>query len=187
MKAAVPDDVDAEEDAQLCRRRERCTLCLAILGCVMALINPTVTAMTSASKENVCDAYLTSLADNMMLPYHYQFPKNYVSRTGLSMELAELVERSRAPRSEIRLIVVLGRRQVGKTSVVREQFMKKTNVYYHALEARAMQLGLDLDHACGSQHLSKGHIQRIVSEVYEKSRQNRATPRMLMSRESTKT
>ena len=35
-----------------------------------------------------------------------------------------------------------------------------------------LQLGSDLDHACGSQHLSKGHIQRIVSEVYEKSRQN---------------
>ena len=68
--------------------------------------------------------------------------------------------------------MVLGRRQVGKTSVVREQFMKKTNVYYHALEARAMQLGSDLDHACGSQHLSKGHIQRIVGKVYEKSRQN---------------
>ena len=159
-------------EAQLRRRRERGTLCVAILSLVVAIITPIVTAMIPTSKENSCDAYLTSLADNMMLPYHYEFPKNYVSRTGLSMELAELVERSRAPRSEIRLIVVLGRRQVGKTSVVREQFMKKTNVYYHALEARAMQLGSDLDHACGSQHLSKGHIQRIVSEVYEKSRQN---------------
>ena len=169
-EAVVPDDVDAEEDAQLRRRRERCTLCLAILSVVVAIIIPIVTAMIPASKENVCDAYLTSLAKDMMLPYHYEFPNNYVNRTGLSTELAELVERSRAPRSEVRLIVVLGRRQVGKTSVVLEQFTKKTNVYYHALEARA--LGSDLDHACGSQHLSKGHIQRIVGKVYEKSRQN---------------
>ena len=107
-----------------------------------------------------------------MLPYHYDLPQPYVNRTVLSMELAKLVERSQAPRSQVRLIVVLGRRQVGKTSVVLEQFMKKTNVYYHALEARAMQLGSDLDHACGSQHLSKGHMQRIVGKVYEKSRQN---------------
>ena len=171
-EAVVPDDVDAEEDAQLRRRRERCTLCLAILSVVVAIIIPIVTAMIPASKENVCDAYLTSLAKDMMLPYHYEFPNNYVNRTGLSTELAELVERSRAPRSEVRLIVVLGRRQVGKTSVVLEQFIKKTNVYYHALEARAMQLGSDLDHACGSQHLSKGHMQRIVGKVYEKSRQN---------------
>ena len=170
-EAVVPDDVDAEEDAQLRRRRERCTLCLAILSVVVAIIIPIVTAMIPASKENVCDAYLTSLAKDMMLPYHYEFPNNYVNRTGLSTELAELVERSRAPRSEIRLIVVLGRRQVGKTSVVLEQFMKKTNVYYHK-DARAMQLGSDLDHACGSQHLSNGHIQRIVGKVYEKSRQN---------------
>ena len=169
-EAVVPDDVDAEEDAQLRRRRERCTLCLAILSVVVAIIIPIVTAMIPASKENVCDAYLTSLAKDMMLPYHYEFPNNYVNRTGLSTELAELVERSRAPRSEVRLIVVLGRRQVGKTNVVLEQFTKKTNVYYHALEARA--LGSDLDHACGSQHLSKGHIQRIVGKVYEKSRQN---------------
>ena len=171
-EAVVPDDVDAEEDAQLRRRRERCTLCLAILSVVVAIIIPIVTAMIPASKENVCDAYLTSLAKDMMLPYHYEFPNNYVNRTGLSTELAELVERSRAPRSEVRLIVVLGRRQVGKTSVVLEQFTKKTNVYYHALEARAMQLGSDLDHACGSQHLSKGHMQRIVGKVYERSRQN---------------
>ena len=170
-EAVVPDDVDAEEDAQLRRRRERCTLCLAILSVVVAIIIPIVTAMIPASKENVCDAYLTSLAKDMMLPYHYEFPNNYVNRTGLSTELAELVERSRAPRSEVRLIVVLGRRQVGKTSVVLEQFIKKTNVYYHK-EARAMQLGSDLDHACGSQHLSSGHMQRIVGKVYEKSRQN---------------
>ena len=171
-EAVVPDDVDAEEDAQLRRRRERGTLCVAILGVVVAIIIPIVTAMIPTSKENPCDAYLTSLAKDMMLPYHYEFPKNYVSRTGLSMELAELVERSRAPRSEIRLIVVLGRRQVGKTSVVREQFMKKTNVYYHALEARAMQLGSDRKQACGQKHLGKQELQRIVSEVYEKSRQN---------------
>ena len=171
-EAVVPDDVDAEEDAQLRRRRERCTLCLAILSVVVAIIIPIVTAMIPASKENVCDAYLTSLAKDMMLPYHYEFPNNYVNRTGLSTELAELVERSRAPRSEIRLIVVLGRRQVGKTSVVLEQFMKKTNVYYHALEARAMQLGSDRKQACGQKHLGKQELQLIVSEVYEKSRQN---------------
>ena len=106
-----------------------------------------------------------------MLPYHYEFPNNYVNRTGLSTELAELVERSRAPRSEIRLIVVLGRRQVGKTSVVLEQFIKKTNVYYHE-EARAMQLGSDRKQACGSQHLHKSHVQHIIGEVYERSRQN---------------
>ena len=164
-EAVVPDDVDAEEDAQLRRRRERCTLCLAILSVVVAIIIPIV-------KENVCDAYLTSLAKDMMLPYHYEFPNNYVNRTGLSTELAELVERSRAPRSEIRLIVVLGRRQVGKTSVVLEQFMKKTNVYYHALEARAMQLGSDRKQACGQKHLGKQELQLIVSEVYERSRQN---------------
>ena len=154
-EAVVPDDVDAEEDAQLRRRRERCTLCLAILSVVVAIIIPIVTAMIPASKENVCDAYLTSLAKDMMLPYHYEFPNNYVNRTGLSTELAELVERSRAPRSEVRLIVVLGRRQVGKTSVVLEQFIKKTNVYYHALEARAMQLGSDRKQACGSLHLQQ--------------------------------
>ena len=50
-------------------------------------------------------------------------------------------------------------------------FNNENNVYYHE-EARAMQLGLDLDHACGSQHLHKGHIQRIVGKVHEKSRQN---------------
>ena len=171
-EAVVPDDVDAEEDAQLRRRRERCTLCLAILSVVVAIIIPIVTAMIPASKENVCDAYLTSLAKDMMLPYHYEFPNNYVNRTGLSTELAELVERSRAPRSEIRLIVVLGRRQVGKTSVVLEQFTKKTNVYYHALEARAMQLGSDRKQACGSLHLHKSHVQHIIGEVYERSRQN---------------
>ena len=171
-EAVVQDDVDAEEDAQLRRRRERCTLCLAILSVVVAIIIPIVTAMIPASKENVCDAYLTSLAKDMMLPYHYEFPNNYVNRTGLSTELAELVERSRAPRSEIRLIVVLGRRQVGKTSVVLEQFMKKTNVYYHALEARAMQLGSDRKQACGQKHLGKQELQLIVSEVYERSRQN---------------
>ena len=44
-------------------------------------------------------------------------------------------------------------------------------MYYHR-DARAMQLGSDIDHACGSQHLSNGHIQRIVGKVYEKSRQN---------------
>ena len=161
-----------EEDAQLRRRRERGTLCVAILGVVVAIITPIVTSMIPTSKENSCDAYLTSLADNMMLPYHYDLPQPYVNRTVLSMELAKLVEHSQAPRSQVRLIVVLGRFQVGKTNVVREQFMKKTNVYYHALEARAVQLGSDLDHLCGSQHLSKGHIQRIVGKVYEKSRQN---------------
>ena len=171
-EAVVPDDVDAEEDAQLRRRRERCTLCLAILSVVVAIIIPIVTAMIPASKENVCDAYLTSLAKDMMLPYHYEFPNNYVNRTGLSTELAELVERSRAPRSEVRLIVVLGRRQVGKTSVVLEQFTKNTNVYYHALEARAMQLGSDRKQACGSLHLHKSHVQHIIGEVYERSRQN---------------
>ena len=169
--AVVPDDVDSDEDAQLRRSRDRGTFCLAILSFVVALISLIATVMP-ASKENVCDAYLTSLANNVMLPHHYDLPQPYVNRTVLSMELAELVEHSQAPRSQVRLIVVLGRRQVGKTSVIREQFMKKTNVYYHALEARAMQLGSDLDHACGSQHLSKGHIQRIVGKVYEKSRQN---------------
>ena len=170
-EAVVPDDVDSDEDAQLRRRRERCTLCLAILSVVVAIIIPIVTAMIPASKENVCDAYLTSLAKDMMLPYHYDLPQPYVNRTVLSMELAKLVESSLAPRSQVRLIVVLGRRQVGKTSVVLEQFIKKTNVYYHK-DARAMQLGSDLDHACGSQHLSSGHMQRIVGKVYERSRQN---------------
>ena len=108
----------------------------------------------------------------MMLPYHFELPKNYVSRTGLSMELAEMVERSRAPFSEVRLIVVLGRRQVGKTSVVLEQFMSKTKVYYHALEARAMQLGSNRKQAPAQKHLGKQEVQRIISEVYEKSRQN---------------
>ena len=169
-EAVVPDDVDSDEDAQLRRSRDRGTFCLAILSFVVALIS-LIATVRPASKENVCDAYLTSLADNMMLPYHYDLPQPYVNRTGLSTELAELVEHSQAPRSQVRLIVVLGRRQVGKTSVVLEQFMKKTNVYYHR-DARAMQLGSDLDHACGSQHLSNGHMQRIVSEVYEKSRQN---------------
>ena len=170
-EAVVPDDVDAEEDAQLRRRRERCTLCLAILSVVVAIIIPIVTAMIPASKENVCDAYLTSLAKDMMLPYHYDLPQPYVNRTVLSMELAKLVEHSQAPRSQVRLIVVLGRRQVGKTSVVLEQFMKKTNVYYHE-EARAMQLGSDRKQACGQKHLGKQELQLIVSEVYEKSRQN---------------
>eukprot|EP00439_Symbiodinium_sp_Y106_P022364 s9079_g2.t1 len=168
---ARPGEVDSDEDAQLRRSRDRGTFCLAILSFVVALISLIVTVMP-ASKENICDAYLTSLAKDMMLPHHYDLPQLYVNRTVLSMELAELVEQSRAPRSQVRLIVVLGRRQVGKTSVVREQFMNKTNVYYHALEARAMQLGWDLDHACGSQHLHKGHIQHIVGKVYEKSRQN---------------
>ena len=171
-EAVVPDDVDAEEDAQLRRRRERCTLCLAILSVVVAIIIPIVTAMIPASKENVCDAYLTSLAKDMMLPYHYDLPQPYVNRTVLSMELAKLVESSLAPRSQVRLIVVLGRRQVGKTSVVLEQFTKKTNVYYHALEARAMQLGSDRKQACGSLHLHKSHVQHIIGEVYERSRQN---------------
>ena len=89
-----------------------------------------------------------------MLPYHYDLPQPYVNRTVLSMELAKLVESSLAPRSQVRLIVVLGRRQVGKTSVVLEQFIKKTNVYYHE-EARAMQLGSDRKQACGSQHLQQ--------------------------------
>ena len=194
-EAVVPDDVDAEEDAQLRRRRERCTLCLAILSVVVAIIIPIVTAMIPASKENVCDAYLTSLAKDMMLPYHYEFPNNYVNRTGLSTELAELVERSRAPRSEVRLIVVLGRRQVGKTSVVLEQFIKKTNVYYHALEARAMQLGSDRKQACGSQApqqtgraaSSSARSTRRVGRTSPSSSTSRTTPRMLMSRESTKT
>ena len=131
----------------------------------------TVTPEKGHQKKNPCDAYLTSLAKDMMLPYHYELPKNYVNRTGLSTELAKLVERSRGPHSEVRLIVVLGRRQVGKTSVVLEHFSNEKNVCYLE-EARAMQLGSDLDHACGSQHLSKGHIQRIVGKVYEKSRQN---------------
>ena len=169
-EAVVPDDVDSDEDAQLRRSRDRGTFCLAILSFVVALISLIATVMP-ASTENVCDAYLTSLAKDMMLPYHYEFPNNYVNRTGLSTELAELVERSRAPRSEIRLIVVLGRRQVGKTSVVLEQFIKKTNVYYHE-EARAMQLGSDRKQACGSQHLHKSHVQHIIGEVYERSRQN---------------
>ena len=169
-EAVVPDDVDSDEDAQLRRRRDRWYICLAILSFVVALISLIATVMP-ASTENVCDAYLTSLAKDMMLPYHYEFPNNYVNRTGLSTELAELVERSRAPRSEIRLIVVLGRRQVGKTSVVLEQFIKKTNVYYHE-EARAMQLGSDRKQACGSQHLHKSHVQHIIGEVYERSRQN---------------
>ena len=106
---------------------------------------------------------------HMMLPCHYDLPQPYVNRTVLSMELAELVEHSQA-RSQVRLIVVLGRRQVGKTSVVLEHFSNEKNVYYYR-DARAMQLGLDVDHACSSQHLSNGHIQRIVSKVYEKSRQ----------------
>eukprot|EP00439_Symbiodinium_sp_Y106_P056542 s5375_g7.t3 len=80
-------------------------------------------------------------------------------------------EKLRQPHGFIRLIVVPGRRQVGKTSVVLEHFNNENNVYYHE-EARAMQLGLDLDHTCGSQHLHKGHIQRIVGKVHEKSRQN---------------
>ena len=193
-EAVVPDDVDAEEDAQLRRRRERCTLCLAILSVVVAIIIPIVTAMIPASKENVCDAYLTSLAKDMMLPYHYEFPNNYVNRTGLSTELAELVERSRAPRSEIRLIVVLGRRQVGKTSVVLEQFTKKTNVYYHALEARAMQLGSDRTtravHSTSAKatfSASSARSTRGVGRTSPSSSTSRTTPRMLMSRESTKT
>ena len=169
--AVVPDDVDSDEDAQLRRSRDRGTFCLAILSFVVALISLIATVMP-ASKENVCDAYLTSLANNVMLPHHYDLPQPYVNRTVLSMELAELVEHSQAPRSQVRLIVVLGRRQVGKTSVIREQFMKKTNVYYHALEARAMQLGSDRKQACGQKHLGKQELQRIVSEVYEKSRQN---------------
>ena len=169
-EAVVPDDVDSDEDAQLRRSRDRGTFCLAILSFVVALISLIATVMP-ASTENVCDAYLTSLAKDMMLPYHYDLPQPYVNRTVLSMELAKLVERSQAPRSQVRLIVVLGRRQVGKTSVVLEQFIKKTNVYYHK-DARAMQLGSDLDHACGSQHLSSGHMQRIVGKVYERSRQN---------------
>ena len=53
--------------------------------------------MIPASTENVCDAYLTSLAKDMMLPYHYDLPQPYVNRTVLSMELAKLVERSRPP------------------------------------------------------------------------------------------
>ena len=181
-EAVVPDDVDAEEDAQLRRRRDRWTLgcnifcgfiahVLAGLTTYIAVTGNTVAPEKVHREENSCDAYLTSLAKDMMLPYHYDLPQPYVNRTVLSMELAKLVESSLAPRSQVRLIVVLGRRQVGKTSVVLEQFIKKTNVYYHE-EARAMQLGSDLDHACGSQHLSKGHMQRIVGKVYEKSRQN---------------
>ena len=182
-EAVVPDDVDAEEDAQLRRRRDRWTLgcnifcgfiahVLAGLTTYIAVTGNTVAPEKVHREENSCDAYLTSLAKDMMLPYHYEFPNNYVNRTGLSTELAELVERSRAPRSEVRLIVVLGRRQVGKTSVVLEQFIKNTNVYYHALEARAMQLGSDRKQACGSLHLHKSHVQHIIGEVYEKSRQN---------------
>ena len=189
--AVVPDDVDSDEDAQLRRSRDCGTFCLAILSFVVALISLIATVMP-ASKENVCDAYLTSLAKDMMLPYHYEFPKNYVSRTGLSMELAELVERSRAPRSEIRLIVVLGRRQVGKTSVVREQFMKKTNVYYHALEARAMQLGsttraVRSTSAKATFSASSARSTRRVGRTLPSSSTSRTTPRMRMSRESTKT
>ena len=181
-EAVVPDDVDAEEDAQLRRRRDRWTLgcnifcgfiahVLAGLTTYIAVTGNTVAPEKVHREENSCDAYLTSLAKDMMLPYHYEFPNNYVNRTGLSTELAELVERSRAPRSEVRLIVVLGRRQVGKTSVVLEQFIKKTNVYYHE-EARAMQLGSDRKQACGSLHLHKSHVQHIIGEVYERSRQN---------------
>ena len=169
-EAVVPDDVDSDEDAQLRRSRDRGTFCLAILSFVVALISLIATVMP-ASTENVCDAYLTSLAKDMMLPYHYDLPQPYVNRTVLSMELAKLVERSQAPRSQVRLIVVLGRRQVGKTSVVLEQFIKKTNVYYHE-EARAMQLGSDRKQACGSLHLHKSHVQHIIGEVYERSRQN---------------
>ena len=181
-EAVVPDDVDAEEDAQLRRRRDRWTLgcnifcgfiahVLAGLTTYIAVTGNTVAPEKVHREENSCDAYLTSLAKDMMLPYHYDLPQPYVNRTVLSMELAKLVESSLAPRSQVRLIVVLGRRQVGKTSVVLEQFIKKTNVYYHK-DARAMQLGSDLDHACGSQHLSSGHMQRIVGKVYERSRQN---------------
>ena len=180
--AVVPDDVDAEEDAQLRRRRDRWTLgCNIFCGFIAHLLTGltfyitvtgnTVTPEKGHREENPCDAYLTSLAKDMMLPYHYELPKNYVNRTGLSTELAKLVERSRAPRSEVRLIVVLGRRQVGKTSVVLEHFSNEKNVYYHG-EARAMQLGSDRKQACGQKHLGKQELQRIVSEVYEKSRQN---------------
>eukprot|EP00439_Symbiodinium_sp_Y106_P002553 s15593_g1.t1 len=35
-----------------------------------------------------------------------------------------------------------------------------------------MQLGSDRKQACGQKHLGKQELQRIVSEVYEKSRQN---------------
>ena len=182
-EAVVPDDVDAEEDAQLRRRRDRWTLgcnifcgfiahVLAGLTTYIAVTGNTVAPEKVHREENVCDAYLTSLAKDMMLPYHYDLPQPYVNRTVLSMELAKLVERSQAPRSQVRLIVVLGRRQVGKTSVVLEQFTKKTNVYYHALEARAMQLGSDRKQACGSLHLHKSHVQHIIGEVYERSRQN---------------
>ena len=48
-EAVVPDDVDAEEDAQLRRRRDRCTFCLAILSFVVALISLIATVMLPAS------------------------------------------------------------------------------------------------------------------------------------------
>ena len=98
----LPDDVDPDEDARLRRRRERGTLCVAILGVVVALISLIATVMPTI-KENSCDAYLTSLSDNMMLPYHYELPQPYVNCTGLSTELAKLVEHSQAPRSQVRL------------------------------------------------------------------------------------
>ncbi|CAE7655314.1 pth [Symbiodinium microadriaticum] len=72
----------------------------------------------------------------------------------------------------VRLLVVLGRRQLGKTSMVLEQSKNEKNVYFHALEARAMQSGLDLGQACGPGHLRKGHVQHIISEVCVKNRQN---------------
>ena len=50
--------------------------------------------------------------------------------------------------------------------------MSKTKVYYHALEARAMQLGSNRKQAPAQKHLGKQEVQRIISEVYEKSRQN---------------
>ena len=56
--------------------------------------------------------------------------------------------------------------------MVLEQSKNEKNVYFHALEARAMQSGLDLGQACGPGHLRKGHVQHIISEVCVKNRQN---------------
>ena len=167
-------------DARLRRCRERWTLGFTALIFVFGIFGSAIwSGMQMWSfmypMPNPCDAFLTSLANKMMLPYHHEFPTNYVNRTGLSTELAEIVERSRAP-SEIRLIVGLGRRQVGKASVVLEQFTRPTCTTIVCSEAHAMQLGLDLDHVCGSQHAHKGHMQRIISQVYEEPAEHHRHP-----------
>nr|ABI14260.1 ATPase-like protein [Pfiesteria piscicida] len=121
---------------------------------------------------NPCDVHLTNLANNMMEPFHHELPPIHVNRTVLFTELSEMVERSRHPHSQVRMIVVLGRRQVGKTSIVRERFMNEKNVYYHDCSARNMHLGEDRDRACGNQYLSKVHVQSIIHDVYKKTSQN---------------